>query len=59
MGHRKPAARNNPTIAKNDDTALRLKSPGKVFHDPRLADAGRADNVQRAMRLKSRIGLID
>jgi hypothetical protein len=30
-----------------------------MFHDRRLADAGRADNVQGAMGLKSCIGLVN
>ena len=59
MGHRKPAAWNNPAIAEHDDFAFRLKAPGEVFHNRRLADAGRADNVQYAMRLQSRMALID
>lgn len=33
MRHRKPAARNNPTVAENDDATLRLESPSKVFHN--------------------------
>src|SRR5207245_8346688 len=41
MGHPKPAARNNPTVAENQDAALQLKSLWKAFHDRRLADAGR------------------
>jgi hypothetical protein len=59
MSHPKPAARNNPTVTENKDAPLRLKSPRKVFHDRRLADAGRAYNVQGAMRLKRRVGLVN
>ena len=59
MSHRKPAARNNPTVAENDDAALGLKAPGKVFHDPRFTDTRRTNDVQNAMWLKRRIGLIN
>ena len=59
MGHRKPAAWNNPAVAQHDDAAFRLKTLGEVFHDRRLADAGCADKVHYAMPLQSRMGLID
>ena len=59
MGHRKPAAWNNPAVAQHDDSAFPLKTPGEVLHDRRLADTGRADNVHYTMRLQSRMGLID
>jgi hypothetical protein len=57
--HRKPAARNDPTVSQRDDAALGLKPQREMLHYRRLADTRRADDVENTALFKSGAGLID